>query len=83
MDVPKQPSIMDRLAEKEKLKSAKPAETPTSTKSSKAIDFSAINPETEWECYGTIDKDNPECQECPFAKGCEEKKELKNNSVKA
>jgi hypothetical protein len=50
----------------------KPAEPPT--KADEVIDFSSINPETEWECFGTFDKNHHECQKCPFAAKCEAKK---------
>jgi hypothetical protein len=50
---------------------------PSASKTSKAIDFSSIDPEKEWECFGTIVKDHPECKECPFAVKCEEKKNSK------
>jgi hypothetical protein len=41
------------------------------------FDFSSIDPEKEWECFGTFDGKHTECQECPFAKKCEEKKNAK------
>jgi len=71
---PKVAEVLDQPPKKEqpKVEPAKPA-----AKSSKAIDFSSIDPETEWECFGTIDKNHPECKECPFAVKCEEKKSSK------
>lgn len=63
----------------------KPAEkpvakaTPTTDKPKPKVefDFSSIDPEKEWECFGTYDGSNSECQECPFAKKCEVKKASK------
>lgn len=67
--------VLDQPPTKEAPKKEQPKPAPA--KSGKAIDFSAINPETEWECFGTIDKNHPECKECPFAARCEEKKNSK------
>jgi len=66
--------VVDQPPKKEE---PKPAEAPSASKTSKAIDFSSIDPEKEWECFGTIDKNHPECKECPFATKCEEKKNSK------
>ena len=45
---------------------------------SSPIDFSSIDPDTEWECFGIMYiEGHPECKECPFAKRCKEKKNSK------
>jgi hypothetical protein len=71
--------VVDQPPKKEepKKEEPKPVEAPSASKTSKAIDFSSIDPEKEWECFGTIVKDHPECKECPFATKCEEKKNAK------
>jgi hypothetical protein len=71
--------ILDQPRKKETpVKPILSAPLPSSAdKPGKSIDFSSIDPEKEWECFGTIDKNHPECQECPFAKRCEDKKNSK------
>ena len=51
---------------------SKPAKP--SVKSKQSIDFSSIDPEKEWECFGMITDGHPECVECPFAEPCRSKK---------
>ena len=34
------------------------------------IDFSEINPEEQWECFGSIEPDHVECKECPYRGKC-------------
>jgi hypothetical protein len=77
LDQPPKKEQPAKQSEPVKPEPSKPAEPPPVEKSNKAIDFSAIDPEREWECFGTIDKNHPECQECPFAKRCEDKKNSK------
>jgi len=72
-----EPKKEEPKKEEPKKEEPKPAEAPSASKTSKAIDFSSIDPEKEWECFGTIDKNHPECKECPFATKCEEKKNSK------
>jgi hypothetical protein len=37
------------------------------------FDFSAIDPEKEWECFGQIEPDHAECRGCPYREQCAEK----------
>lgn len=37
------------------------------------FDFSSIDPENDWECFGQIEPDNFECKECAFRERCAEK----------
>lgn len=66
--------VVPKPSEPVKAETPKPAANPAS---GKKFDFSAIDPEKEWECFGTFDGKHSECQECPFAKQCEEKKNAK------
>ena len=69
--------VLDKPLTK-KTDSLKPASETGKQKDKKSeFDFSSIDPEKEWECFGTIVKDHPECKECPFAVKCEAKKNAK------
>jgi hypothetical protein len=69
--------VLDEPPAKQKA-AEKPAENSKPAAKKLEFDFSSIDPEKEWECFGTIDKNHSECQECPFAKRCEEKKVSKS-----
>lgn len=53
-----------------KTETASPA--PQTTGESSVIDPASVTPE-EYVCFGTIDKNHPECQQCKFNKQCAEK----------
>ena len=66
---------VEKQVDKPAAKVTPPVEKP---KPKLEFDFSTINPETEWECFGTYEAGNSECKECPFAKQCEVKKASKS-----
>ena len=49
-----------------------PVEPPDEKVESK-FDFSKIDPEKEWECFGTIEPDHSECLDCPAREKCADK----------
>ncbi len=53
-----------------------PAEPPKD-QPEQEFDFSQIDPEKEWGCFGTIDIDNDECDDCPFRQQCADKAGIK------
>ena len=45
---------------------ASPVErTPVLPPSAAEFDYSKIDPEKEWMCFGTMEPEHTECQECP------------------
>jgi len=46
---------------------------PPQAKASSDFDFSKVDFEKEWECFGTIEPDHPECKGCPAKEKCAEK----------
>ncbi len=40
------------------------------SKPEEKFDFSEVNPETDWECFGQIEPEHPECKDCPFKVKC-------------
>jgi ribosomal protein L40E len=56
-------------------KEAEPEPTPEPAKEEakgdeEDFDYSDINPETDWQCFGQIEPDHVECKGCPYRKPC-------------
>ena len=68
---PAKKTVQEKLADKMK---QKVEEKP---KAKVEFDYSSIDPEKEWACFGTFDGTSSECTECPFKGKCEAKKTSK------
>jgi len=50
--------------------SSEPEEEPEEEHPASIVDFSKIDPERDWECFGSIEPDHTECKKCPAREKC-------------
>lgn len=71
---PEEKSSKVKMPAKDEKKSVKVSEKEEEKEEEEeAFDFSTIDPETDWECFGMIEPEHTECKACPYKVKCAEK----------